>query len=693
CPRGAGGTGLLYDPDRLKKPLIRVERRGSQEFQEVSWDAALNVVAENFLKVKEEFGPDAVALFSHGYGGSWFRHLFKAWGSPNVAAPSYAQCRGPRDVGFDLTFGSGVGSPERTDLRESKCIVLIGSHLGENMHNTQVQDFTHALRNDADLIVLDPRHSVAASKATHWLPVKPGSDLAILLAWMNVIIGEELYDREYLDRYAYGFDQLKEHVKAYTPEWAYPRTGIEPDLIRHTARMMGAARPATLVHPGRHTTWYGNDTQRSRAIAIVNALLGSWGRKGGFYVPSSVDIPAYEYPPFEDKGLTPADKPSPSAYPLADEVLAQGICDATIPTGIGNPKIRAWMVYGSNLPQSLPNPRETYKAIQALDFLVSVDILPTEITGWADVVLPEATYLERCDEPFAPAYREPYITVRQEVVPPLYESKPGWWIARELGIKLDLPNFFPWKDAMEYAEARVKPLGFDCEMLQREGVVMGEQKPIYFEEGAVPAFYTESGKIEIFSQKLAEAGFDAMPTWHADDVEDPPPGYYRLLFGRMPMHTFGRSTNNELLLETGPENAVWVNAQVAKDWGLKHGQQIHLKNQDGVVSDFSAPVKVTERIRPDCVFVAHGFGHDSKKLKRAYGNGINDSQLVTRYKVDPIMGGTGMNVNFVTFVRPDQVAAEQPATPETDSAGTTRTPVDSGVTATDAAGVAEEVAR
>jgi thiosulfate reductase/polysulfide reductase chain A len=693
CPRGTGGTGLLYDPDRLKRPMIRVERRGSQEFEEVSWDAALNVVAENFLKVKEEYGPEAVALFSHGYGGGWMKHLFHAWGSNNIAAPSYAQCRGPRDVGFDLTFGSGVGSPERLDLRHSRCIVLIGSHLGENMHNTQVQDFAHALRNDADLIVLDPRFSTAASKATHWLPVKPGSDMAILLAWMNVLINENLYDRDYVDRYAYGFDQLREHVQPYTPEWAYPRSGIEPDVIRRTARMMGAAKPATLVHPGRHVTWYGNDTQRTRAIALVNALLGSWGRRGGFYVPSAVSIPPYEYPAYDDPGHDRPDKPAASAYPLADETLAQGICDATVPGGVReNPSIRAWMVYGSNLPTTLPNPEQTYKAIQALDFLVTVDVLPAEIVGWSDVVLPEATYLERCDEPFAPAYREAYVTVRQEVVPPMYESKPGWWIARELGMRLGLPHFFPWETPEEYAESRLKPLGIDCEILKAEGVVLGPKKPIYFEEGAVPEFWTDSGKIELYSQKLAALGFDAMPTWHADDVEDPPAGYYRLLFGRAPMHTFGRTTNNRLLSETFDENAVWVNTRVARDWGLRDGDRIHLKNQDDVTSTFSAPVKVTEGIRPDCVYIVHGYGRKVKKLTHAYGRGIDDAELITRYKVDPIMGGTGMNVNFVTFVRPEVVAAERAAMPATDAAATDAAATDTATAAVDADATTAEVA-
>jgi len=651
CPRGAGGTGLLYDPDRLKQPLLRRSKRGAQQFEAVAWDDALNEVAVRLEQIKDRWGPTALALFSHGYGGNWMKHLFKAYGSPNIAAPSYAQCRGPREVGFNLTFGSGVGSPEVTDMPNSRCIVLIGSHLGENMHNTQVQDFAAAIRNGADIIVVDPRFSVAASKARHWLPIKPGTDLALLLAWMNVIIGEELYDRDYIDRYAYGFEQLREHVKPYSPEWAYPRTSIEPELIRRTARVMAAARPAALVHPGRHVTWYGNDTQRSRAIAILNALLGSWGRKGGFYVPSYMELPAYPYPGYREDNGGPADRPNPSDFPLADEALAQGICEATIPGVRGDARIRGWMVYGSNLPTTLPNPAQTYQAIQELELLVTVDVLPAEIVGWSDVVLPEATYLERCDELRAGGYRLPFISVRQEVVPPMFDSKPGWWIARELAARLGLQDFFPWRDSMEYAKARLEAGGYDCEVLQEDGVIVGDPQPIYFEEGAQPTFWTESGKIELYSQRLAAHGFDPMPKWHDGELEEPPRGYYRLLFGRAPTHTFGRTTNNRLLSEVHDENAVWVNKEVARQWRLADGERVYLQNQDGVRSSFSAPVKVTSRIRPDCVYVVHGYGRKARRLRFAYGKGIDDSELITRFKVDPIMGGTGMNVNFVTFIR------------------------------------------
>ena len=232
-------------------------------------------------KIKAEYGPEAVALFSHGIGGNFLKHTLKAYGSPNISAPSFAQCRGPRDVGFELTFGDPVGSPERTDIRNARCLVLIGSHLGENMHNTQVQEFAEAVGNGASIIVVDPRFSVAASKAKHFLPIKPGTDIALLLAWMNVIVGEELYDKDYVEAYGFGFEAFAAEVAPFTPEWAYPETGIEPALIRETAREMARHRPATLVHPGRHAHLVRRRRPaqpRHRAAQRAARQLGPQGR-------------------------------------------------------------------------------------------------------------------------------------------------------------------------------------------------------------------------------------------------------------------------------------------------------------------------------------------------------------------------------------------------------------------------------
>ncbi len=316
CPRGTGGVGAHYDPDRLKRPLLRKGERGAETWHEVSWDEALGFVAERMQAIRAAHGPEAMALFSHGIGGTFLKHLFRAWGSPNIAAPSFAQCRGPRDVGFHLTFGEEVGSPERTDIAHARCLVLLGCHLGENMHNTQVQEFAEAVGRGTTLIVADPRFSVAASKAKYYLPIRPGTDLALLLAWMHVLIEEGAWDRAYVDAHGYGFDAFAASLAPYTPEWAWTETGIAPDVIRETAREMGHHRPATLVHPGRHVNWYGDDAQRSRAVALLNAMLGSWGRKGGFYQPASMDVPAWPYPPTRPTGARPtiptSATPSPS---------------------------------------------------------------------------------------------------------------------------------------------------------------------------------------------------------------------------------------------------------------------------------------------------------------------------------------------------------------------------------------------
>jgi len=653
CPRGTGGVGMYEDNDRLKTPLIRKEKPdGTQYFKEATWEEALDLVAEKMNKVREDHGPECMALFSHGTGGGMFSHLIKAYGSQNISAPSFAQCRGPREVGFTATFGEGVLSPERTDIRDTKCLVLIGSHIGENMHNGQIQEMSQAIDNGATIITVDPRYSTAASHSQYWLPIKPATDIALLLAWTHVIIEEELYDKDYVKKYAYGLDELKAHIKDKTPEWAYGITTIEPSVIRRTAREMAAAAPSVIIHPGRHTTWYGDDTQRTRAIAILNALLGSWGRRGGFYNPEKTAVPSYPHPPYPKPKRTWRDAYPEGKYKLADEVLSTGICDATIPNQNLDCHIRGWIVYGTNLLAALPDQKKTLDAIQNLDFMVVVDTMPMDITGYADIILPEATYLERYDPLRSSPHREPSIALRMPAAEPKNETKPGWWIAKQLGERLGLHDYFKWNDIEELLEWQLTKIGSSLEEMKRIGVknFPREYNDLFHLE-TLPdfEFNTNTGKIELYSTELALEGFDALPNYTAHP--EPPQGFYRLNYGRAPMHTFSRTANNPNLNDLMHENNVWVNPKVAALWELKNGQEVWLKNQDGVVSSFPIKVRITERIRWDSVYMVHGFGQTDKKLSRAYGHGASDSELVTKVAIDPIMGGTGMRVNFVTFLK------------------------------------------
>jgi len=660
CPRGTGGVGMYYDEDRLKTPLIRTEERGKQKFREATWDEAFDYIAEKMKGIAKEHGPECIALFTHGSGGTYFGDLLKAFGSTSIAAPSYAQCRGPREVGFIATFGEEIGSPENTDIRDTKCLVLIGSHIGENMHNGQVQEMSDAIDKGAVIITVDPRFSTAAGKSKYWLPIKPATDLALLLSWIHVIIYEDLYDKKYVEQYTYGFDALKEHVKTMTPEWAYGITTIDPNVIRKTAREMAYASPAVIVHPGRHVTWYGDDTQRTRAIAILNAILGSWGRRGGFFRSDSVAVPAFPHPPFPEPKRTWRDA-FPDKYRLADLALASGICEATIPSATRDCNFQAWIVNGTNLIETLPNQKQTIEAIQNLQLLVAIDTMPMEITGWADVVLPECTYLERYDSIRTGPHRKPQIALRMPASEPLYNTKPAWWMAKELSKKLGLEDYFNWNSFEESLDWQLKQVGTSLEEMQRLGVKTFERTAddLYYAENEAVEFATNTGKIELFSTAFEAEGFDPLPKYTPH--EDPPEGYYRLIYGRAPMHTFSRTSNNPNLTDLMDENTVWINPKVAIEWELKNDQYIWLKNQDGIESEFPIKVRITERIRWDSVYMVHGFGHADKRLRRCYGKGASDARLITKVHIDPIMGGTGMRGNFVTFL------TEKPAEKEVQS--------------------------
>lgn len=658
CPRGTAGVGMYKDKDRLKNPKQRVIVDGKQVFKDISWDEAFDFIAEKMNDVKRDFGPECTALFTHGSGGKFLGHMLKAFGSSNIAAPSYAQCRGPREVGFIATFGAGIGSPEPTDIRDSRCLVLIGSHIGENMHNGQVQEMSDMIRNDATIITVDPRFSTAASKSKYWLPIKPATDLALLLAWIHEIIYNDYYDKEYIEKYAYGFDELKAHVKNFTPEWAYGITTIEPKVIRETAREMRNASPSVIIHPGRHVTWYGDDTQRLRAVAILNALLGSWGRRGGFYNPEGMSLPKYPAPKYP-KPTKDWRSAFPGQYKLADLALASGMCDATVPSISRDCSIKAWIVNGTNLIETLPNQANTIAAIEALDLLVVIDTMPMEITGYADIILPECTYLERYDMVRTSKHRIPTLALRMPAHKPLYDSKPDWWIAKELGKRLGLEDYFAYDTIEDMLDWQLKKVGSSLEEMQKIGVkkLEREYQDLYFLDGEDYEFNTNTGKIELYSTALEDEGFDPMPKYTAHP--EPDPGFYRLIYGRAPMHTFSRTANNPQLHDLMEENTCWINPKVAKEWDINNGQEIWLENQDGIVSTFPIKVRVTERIRFDSIYMVHGFGHSKKQLSRAYGRGASDAQLITRVMIDPIMGGTGMRGNFVTFHTEEPAPKEQ----------------------------------
>lgn len=313
--------------------------------------------------------------------------------------------------------------------------------------------------------------------------------------------------------------------------------------------------------------------------------------------------------------------------------------------------IKGLIAYGTNLFHTIPNVQRTKEALKRLDFVMVVDTLPQDHVAWADVVLPEATYLERYDELWACGHKTPYIALREPAMEPYAQTKPAWWMVRELGIRLGLEDFFKWQTAEEYLNARLSSLGLNLDKLRQQGgVAIQKGKPWLedFEKEKASPFATPSNKVELYSEALAKANQSPMPVY--EPPVDAPDGFFRLLYGRSPVHTFARTQNTPLLHELQPENEVWINAGVASRLGFKDGQRVWLENQDG---RRSGPIKVkaTQRIRGDSVFMVHGFGHDAPGMKRAHGRGASDAALQTRYALDPISGGAGLRVNFVRLVK------------------------------------------
>jgi thiosulfate reductase/polysulfide reductase chain A len=268
---------------------------------------------------------------------------------------------------------------------------------------------------------------------------------------------------------------------------------------------------------------------------------------------------------------------------------------------------------------------------------------------WADVILPECTFLERHDDLNLVAHKTPFIQARFPAVEPMYDSKPAWWIARELGIKLGLGEFFPWETIEEYLDRRLSSIGSSLEAMAEQGTIVRRGRPYIadWERLNRNPFDTPSGQLEFYSERFADAGLDPLPVF-IDPMEGPS-GYYRLLYGRSPVHTFARTHNNAVLMEMDSENSVWLNTREAERLGVSHREYVYLENQDGARE---GPVRanVTERIRQDCVYITHGYGHKAPLMKLANGRGASDTHLQTRYDLDPYSGGAGLRNNWVRIV-------------------------------------------
>lgn len=636
CPRGNAGIETLYSPDRIKFPLIRAGARGSGLWRRASWDEALSYTAEQMLKIKEKYGAKAMMFNStDNLSQPFFEILLKAYGTLNYGTQR-SLCFNAMTTGFLYTYGTPQPG---TDFANCRLMIFSGRNLAEGISNSETQEMIEMMAKGAKVVVLDPRFSKTAAKATEWLPVRPGTDSAFFLALIQVIIQEKLYNQEFVRQYTLGFEDLVAEVQEYTPEWAEKKCEIPAETIRRIAREFAAAAPAAIAHPNWRSSNFVNSFQTERAIAVLNALIGNWAQPGGL-IPdqelNTLKLGVLSHPAFPPAQGIRLDG-VPWQYPMVP--LAYGVIQ-TMRDNIltGKPyEAKGWLISRQNPVLSVPERQKTINALMKLDFVAVIDIQANDTAYYADVILPESSYLERYDG-LIPIKNKLFI--RQPVIEPLYETKSSLMIYKELAEKLGLGEFLPYQDEKDLLTKQLEPFPVTLAELQQSGHY--EVKDFRADHAKDFEFQTSSGKIEITSGIMAQMGKKAVPTW--SEPPRPDQDHYYLLTGKTAQHTQMFTQNNRWLLEVFPENRAWLHTSVAEKIGVQTNDEVVLASEVGKVT---VKAYVTEGIRPDCVFMVGGFGHVSKGLKAAYSLGASDSAL-HKTVTDPISGGSALSETFVT---------------------------------------------
>jgi thiosulfate reductase/polysulfide reductase chain A len=641
CARGNAGLQQVYDPSRLKRPLIRAGARGEGKWRPVSWDEAFDFTADKLSKVKEKHGPQASIWSStESFAETFFKSLGLAFGSPNVERHP-TLCLASVNLAYSLTFGTVPSF----DLQNARYAIMSGANRLESFVMPDTVDLIGSTTDrKARLIYLDPRFTVTASKADEWYPIKPHTDLAFILALLNVIITEERYDRRFVDTYTAGFEKLVEHIKPYTPAWAELETEIPAKEITRIAREFADAAPRAVYYAGRRSSWYRDDFQMRRAQAILNAIVGNWDRQGGMVPNAKIALGEYLFLPWDDPTASRVDDMDKN-FPLAAKgdgaylKMRENILE-------GTPyPVKAWMVHKQDPMNALPEQSKTLRMIEQMDFIGVIDVQMSDTAWYADVVFPESTYLEREDPVEMLPGIWPVVVYRQAAIKPLHDTKTTLEIVQGLAKRLDLSQYFDYSiDKWIAAQVKELPLDTPLEYLKKHGVWAPTGGPKYGATlNAEHRFVTESGKIELYSDRLQKAGYDPLPIYQTP--MEPPAGKFRLILGRKAYFTQANTTNNPWLNAFQPENRLWMHPSSAAAMGIADGDAIEVSSAAG---SMRTKAKVTQEIRPDCVFTLHGYGKRSQWQRLASGpkSGGCDAEIIET-AWDHVSGGGAFHETFV----------------------------------------------
>ena len=653
-----------YHPDRLTTPLKRVGPKGSGQFAPISWEQAIQEIAQRLQQVAQEWGPEAILPFSYAgtmgllQGEGMASRFFNRLGASRLARTI---CSEAGFEGYLYSLGAAIGQ-ETESFAHARLILIWGSNtLTSNMH---LWPFVQEARcQGARVIVIDPARTRTARAADEWIPIRPGTDGALALAMMHVIIQEGLQDQEYVARYTLGFPQLAERVAEWTPQRAAAITGIPPARIAQLAREYATTQPAAIrINYGIQRHQGGGMAVRN--IACLPALVGAWRRYGGgiqlstsggfrhldfrtLHRPELLQQSGLDHPPRTINMIRLGDALSLDPARRARALYHPRPVDPIPGPEEAGPPVKALIVYNSNPAAVAPDQSAVTAGLAREDlFTVVLEHFQTDTADYADYLLPATTQLEHWD--ILKPYGHYFLALNRPAIAPLGQSLPNSEIFRRLARALGFDDpAFRQDDVsilQEFVASQRHPdfATVRWEALLEQGFVrLNLPQPFRpFAEGGFP---TPSGKCEFFSQRMADDGYDPLPTWT-------PPGHWRessaqedLLLISPPVHSFLNTTfaNLERFRRREKEPRLWIHPKDAAARGIGDGSPVSVGNRRGQVL---LTARVTEDITPGVVLAPTIW------WRKFSPDGRNVNQVTAQTEAD--MGAAGTFYDVRVWVKP-----------------------------------------
>jgi anaerobic selenocysteine-containing dehydrogenase len=622
CVKAQGIPQWLYSDERILSPLRKIDGN----WQKVSWDEAFAFISDKLTNIKENYGAKALVIhLGTPFIGTELSRVASRfcslYGTPNHTS-STSLCFAAKGIGHGLLFSNRM-STLCPSYENTRCIVVWGFNPQQsNVH--QAAEISLAKRRGARLIVVDPRVIPMAKKADVYAQVKPGTDLALALGLLNVVIAEGLYDEAFVRDFTIGFDQLREHIKGYSPEVVEQITWVPAETIRKFARMYATNKPAAIAQ-GVSLDHCTNGVQTSRAISILTAITGNLDVQGG-----NIYISPLKQASLRIKGTVTASDTIGARFPIFGRFTGETTA-MPVPDAILNEDpypVKALIVQASNPLLTWPNTNKVKQAFSKLDLLVVADLFMTETAKLADVFLPAASFLERKTLKSYGPDGLPLVLMTDKVIEPLGDCLEDWRIWAELGKRMGYTDYFPWQSAEELFAHLLEPSGITVSQLKQNpgGLLYSEpsQQQKYKNEG----LNTPSRKVEIFSQTMEKYGYDPLPAF--TETESPVSQAYLadkdsfiLTSGpRVSAFTHSRYRNIARLRRLVPEPLVEINADSAKNLGIGSGDEVIVTSPRGSIK---LRAKLTEDIHPKLTSIQHGWNEaNANLLTSEAGDPISD---------------------------------------------------------------------